>query len=124
LRLGMKTMIKKHRKHECGASTGFCGAITFGTGELDDYGYWEYPCDECARDWEKKYPEYGECWPYKSQKGKKMYGWEIKEYCITKTTDLLIWLLQKINRYKNEPLSYRLHRIADRYARRPTGDWE
>jgi hypothetical protein len=47
----------------CGVSTGICERLTFGGGELDDYGYWEFPCDECARENEKNYPEDGECWP-------------------------------------------------------------
>ncbi len=51
-------------KRECGTSTGICGRITFGSGYLDDYGYWEYPCRECAEAWEKRYPEdAGHCWP-------------------------------------------------------------
>jgi hypothetical protein len=32
---------------ECGASTGICESITAGTGELSDYGYWEFPCLVC-----------------------------------------------------------------------------
>lgn len=48
----------------CKASSGICGAITFGKGELDDYGYWDEPCDLCARAWEKLRP--GEfAWPRK-----------------------------------------------------------
>jgi hypothetical protein len=27
--------------------------LTFGQGELDDYGYWEIPCAQCARKHEK-----------------------------------------------------------------------
>jgi hypothetical protein len=33
---------------ECGFSTGICGRITAGTGELDANGYWEFPCEQCA----------------------------------------------------------------------------
>lgn len=33
---------------ECSTSTGICGSITHGHGELDDYGYWEFPCFVCA----------------------------------------------------------------------------
>jgi len=29
-------------------SSGICGAITAGQGNLDEYGYWEIPCHECA----------------------------------------------------------------------------
>ena len=48
----------------CMVSTGICGAITFGSGPLDDYGYWEEPCPACARQWEADHP--GEfAWPRK-----------------------------------------------------------
>jgi len=42
--------IEKAFKHpeDCSASTGICGQMTFGRGRLDDNGYWEIPCDECA----------------------------------------------------------------------------
>lgn len=32
----------------CKVSTGICGSLTFGSGELDPNGYWEYPCEVCA----------------------------------------------------------------------------
>lgn len=49
---------------ECKISSGICGRLTFGSGELDDYGYWEFPCAECARQWEQMWPEENEqCWP-------------------------------------------------------------
>jgi hypothetical protein len=47
---------------ECKVSTGICGSITFGYGELDYYGYWEFPCYKCAREWKRIYPK-DECWP-------------------------------------------------------------
>ena len=47
--------------HNCKVSTGICGSLTFGTGELDNYGYWEKPCLECAKAWREQYPE--ETWP-------------------------------------------------------------
>lgn len=48
----------------CSVSSGICGAITFGRGELDDYGYWEEPCGVCARAWEDDHP--GQfAWPRK-----------------------------------------------------------
>ena len=50
--------------HTCTASSGIHEGITFGTGELDDYGYWERPCWECARAWEEQYPEDGPAWPF------------------------------------------------------------
>lgn len=49
---------------KCGASSAMDESITFGSGELDDYGYWEFPCALCARAFEKKHPEYGSCWPF------------------------------------------------------------
>ena len=38
---------------ECASSTGICGSTTFGTGELDPYGYWRFPCEECEKAWEE-----------------------------------------------------------------------
>lgn len=50
---------------DCSISTGFVDELlTFGSGELDDYGYWEKPCSPCARAWEAAHPEDGECWPF------------------------------------------------------------
>jgi hypothetical protein len=38
--------------------------MTFGSGGLDNNGYWEFPCPECARAFEAKHP--GEfAWPRK-----------------------------------------------------------
>lgn len=37
------------KRKKCRASTGICGSITFGTGELDSNGYWEFPCKECEK---------------------------------------------------------------------------
>ena len=37
---------------------------TFGSGELDEYGFWEDPCDICARAYELKHPEKGPAWPF------------------------------------------------------------
>ena len=48
----------------CSISTGICGSLTFGCGELDKNGYWEEPCELCARVFEQAYPEHGSCWPY------------------------------------------------------------
>lgn len=39
---------------ECCSSTGICDNMTFGTGELDYYGYWEFPCKECEEAWRKR----------------------------------------------------------------------
>ena len=49
--------------HNCQVSTGIHGCLTFGKGELDDYGFWEHGCYECARAHEEQFP--GEhCWPH------------------------------------------------------------
>jgi len=50
---------------QCCVSTGIMEEITFGSGKLSFNGYWEFPCNTCARDWEQKYPE-DICWPYRS----------------------------------------------------------
>ncbi len=39
---------------KCYASS-FDNVPTFGSGELDDYGFWERPCYVCARMWEELY---------------------------------------------------------------------
>jgi len=49
-------------REECGASTGIDGSTTFGTGKLDDSGYWEHLCEICRQTFgqkEIKYPIYG-----------------------------------------------------------------
>jgi len=46
-------------------ATGICDSLTFGSGHLDDLGYWEHPCLECARAFEQRPPEDGPCWPFK-----------------------------------------------------------
>lgn len=51
---------------ECGISTGIGELLTFGSGELDDYGFWEKPCEPCASTWKTEYPE-DACWPHKHQ---------------------------------------------------------
>lgn len=50
--------------HSCRISTGIHDCPTFGTGELDDYGFWAKPCYECAREYEKQFPKCGFCWPF------------------------------------------------------------
>ena len=37
---------------ECHASS-FEGMATFGTGKLDEYGFWEYPCPICKKAWDE-----------------------------------------------------------------------
>ena len=43
--------------------------LTFGSGELDDFGFWEHPCFICASTWKEKYPE-NHVWPTKPKKYK------------------------------------------------------
>jgi hypothetical protein len=49
---------------DCSVSTGVDGALTHGSGRLDDYGYWEHPCAVCAREGELRAPSVGERWPF------------------------------------------------------------
>ena len=49
---------------DCCSSTGICDSVTHGSGELDDFGYWEFPCYTCARHYESIIPEYTH-WPFK-----------------------------------------------------------
>lgn len=57
--------ISKDCKYDnCKVSTGIHDGLTFGTGDLDVYGYWEFPCSPCARAHEKNRPEDGACWPF------------------------------------------------------------
>lgn len=58
----------------CCASTGICEHTTFGCGELDRFGYWEFPCFRCARKWERLHPEEGPCWPFTEQQLAEMRG--------------------------------------------------
>ena len=51
----------------CCASTGIHEGMTFGSGKLDDFGYWEYPCWVCAREFETLHPEYQPCWPFEPE---------------------------------------------------------
>lgn len=61
----------------CSISTGYVyEELTFGRGQLDDYGYWEIPCGPCARAWEDAHP--GKlCWPFEHpEKGEGCRGSE------------------------------------------------
>lgn len=54
--------------HEsCKTSTTIYDALSFGTGELDYYGFWQIPCAECARAWEAQFPGSGPCWPHSAE---------------------------------------------------------
>lgn len=38
------------RNKKCSVSTGIHEGLTFGSGELDNCGYWSRPCYACARE--------------------------------------------------------------------------
>lgn len=68
---------------DCSVSSDMFDNVTFGWGELDDHGYWEHECHECAREFERKRPEYrGRCIPKPKVKC-------IDEETETKITNLL-----------------------------------
>jgi len=54
--------IKGHEKHESSITAD--SVLTFGWGELLDNGHWAHGCFNCAREWEKQFPEDGPCWPF------------------------------------------------------------
>lgn len=57
---------------ECSVSTGIHDGLTFGSGDLNPNGFWEFPCDLCARLNEKDHPEDGECWPFQKSTREQM----------------------------------------------------
>jgi hypothetical protein len=68
--------MKKLRKktcdnYECSVSSGIHEGLTFGSGKLDDLGFWEKPCGTCARAREKDHPEDIPCWPFEQEKQTK-----------------------------------------------------
>jgi hypothetical protein len=50
-------ILPEGHKDKCHISTNMEGNLTFGRGELDAWGYWQYPCTVCARAWQKQFPE-------------------------------------------------------------------
>ncbi len=51
------------KDHKCCVSTAIDEiTFTFGSGGLDDYGFWEFPCIECANRHKEKFPE-DSVWP-------------------------------------------------------------
>jgi hypothetical protein len=46
--------MSKCNNPECGSSCGFSGEMTYGSGRLDPYGYWQFPCRECAADFDSR----------------------------------------------------------------------
>lgn len=57
---------------DCRVSSGIHDCLTFGRGRLDDNGFWEEPCWECARAHEQQFPECGPCWPHTEEQIEKM----------------------------------------------------
>jgi hypothetical protein len=53
-----------------------------------------------------------------------MDSYWIRESVKNKLTDLAIWAIKKLNRHKSWTLAYKLHKVADHYDNRPTGQWE
>ena len=52
----------------CSVSTGIHDGLTFGKGDLDPHGFWEFPCFECARIAEERDNEpTGTYWPWEKQ---------------------------------------------------------
>jgi len=50
-------MPQKCGNPKCSRSTGIHEGLTFGHGKLDKNGYWQFPCEICARDWDERLPE-------------------------------------------------------------------
>lgn len=53
----------KPEGHTCKFSSTIMDTLSVGTGELDQHGFWEHGCYECARAWEKANPNQ-EVWPF------------------------------------------------------------
>jgi hypothetical protein len=50
---------------DCGTSTSIDEVtLTFGGGNLDEHGFWEFPCIQCAEAFQKANPKY-KVWPVK-----------------------------------------------------------
>ena len=52
---------------QCCVSTCIIDCLSFGSGLLDDLGFWQHPCYECAREHEKKFPKDFPCWPFSKE---------------------------------------------------------
>ena len=58
----------------CSASTGIHEGLTFGSGKLDDWGYWEKPCTVCARWHEQKdNVPVNSYWPFQTREELQAY---------------------------------------------------
>lgn len=60
----MKKFERPHGHERCRTSSTIAETMSFGRGDLDENGFWEYGCYECARAWEKQFPQDGPCWPH------------------------------------------------------------
>jgi len=59
-----------HEDMQADGSAGHPYALTFGSGELDDLGFWEIPCAKCARAAEKRDGvPFDSYWPWHDEKG-------------------------------------------------------
>ena len=65
--------IRPNGHSQCRTSTGIHECLTFGSGRLDEYGFWENGCFECARSWEEQFPEDGPCWPHTKEQISKLF---------------------------------------------------
>ena len=59
--------IRPQGHDKCCTSNGIQGDVTHGSGKLDNHGYWEFPCYECAREWERQFPMNGFAWPFSKE---------------------------------------------------------
>ena len=50
---------------KCCWSSGIHDGLTVGQGGCNEYGYWEIPCEICARRHEKRFPNEAPVWPFK-----------------------------------------------------------
>ena|SRR3990167_4804348 len=57
---------------DCGVSHNIAEDLSFGSGHLDEYGFWENPCSTNAREWERRFPQDKPCWPYTEEELSKM----------------------------------------------------
>lgn len=62
-------MPNKCGNDDCGVSTAIDDeTLTFGSGRLTADGFWEFPCNVCARECEAADPQYKDkCWPFDGQ---------------------------------------------------------
>ena len=65
------TRIRPCGNPNCCTSTAISEHLTFGSGELDEYGFWEKPCWVCARAYEKEHPK-EEAWPFNEETLRRM----------------------------------------------------